>query len=40
MPNEDKKRLKYNYGEKSLKGPAIVYVDLEFCLEKNALMSK
>ena len=29
MPNEDKKILKYNPGEKSLKVPFIVYADLE-----------
>ena len=34
MPNEDNKILKYNYGEKSLKVPAIIYVDLECLLEK------
>ena len=30
MPNEDNKILKYNYGEKSLKCPAIIYTDLVF----------
>ena len=34
MPNEDNKVLKYNYGEKSLKVPAIVFADLEYLLEK------
>ena len=34
MPNEDNKILKYNYGEKSLKAPAIIYADLECLLEK------
>ena len=34
MPNEDNKILKYNYGEKSLKAPFIVYADLECSLEK------
>ena len=34
MPNEDNKILKYNYGEKSLKVPAIIYADLECLLEK------
>ena len=28
MPNEENKILKYNYGEKSLKVPAIIYTDL------------
>ena len=31
MPNDDNKILKYNYGEKSLKVPAIIYANLE-CL--------
>ena len=34
MPNEDKKLLKYNQGEKSLKAPFIIYTDLECLLEK------
>ena len=34
MPDEDNKILKYNYGEKSLKVPAIIYADLECLLEK------
>ena len=34
MPNKDKKILKYNYGEKSLKTPFIIYADLECFLEK------
>ena len=34
MPNENNKILKYNYGEKLLKGPFIIYVDLECLLEK------
>ena len=34
MPNEDNKILKYSYGEKSLKVPAIIYADLECFLEK------
>ena len=34
MPNEDNKTLKYNYGEKSLKAPFIIYADLECLLEK------
>ena len=34
MPNESNKISKYNYGEKSLKVPAITYVYLEYLLEK------
>ena len=34
MPNEDNKILKYNYGERSLKAPFIIYADLECLLEK------
>ena len=34
MPNEDNKILKYDYGEKSLKPPFIIYADLECLLEK------
>ena len=34
MPNEDNKTLKYSHGEKSLKAPFIIYVDLECLLEK------
>ena len=34
MPNDDNKILKYNYEEKSLKVPAIIYADLECLLEK------
>ena len=34
MPNEDNKILKYNYGEKSMKAPFIIYADLEPLLEK------
>ena len=34
MPNEDNKILKYNYGEKTLKAPLIIYADLECLLEK------
>ena len=34
MPNEDNKILKYNYAEKSLKVPAIIFADLEYLLEK------
>ena len=34
MPNEDNKTLKYNYEEKSLKVPIIIYANLECLLEK------
>ena len=34
MPDEDKKILKYNSGEKSLKVPFTIYADLECMLEK------
>ena len=34
MLHEDNKILKYNYGEKSLKTPFIIYADLEYLLEK------
>ena len=34
MPNENNKILKYNYGEKSMRVPFIIYVDLEYLLEK------
>ena len=34
MPNEDKKILKYNSGEKSIKVPHIIYADLECLLER------
>ena len=34
MPDEDKKILKYIHGEKSLKGPAIIYADVECLLKK------
>ena len=33
MLNEEKKILKYNHGEKSLKAPFMIYVDLECLLE-------
>ena len=33
MPEEDDKILKYNHGEKSLKVPFIIYIDLECLLE-------
>ena len=38
MPNDDNKILKYNYGEKSLKVPAIIYADLRVFARKNAFM--
>ena len=34
MPDEDNKILKYIHGEKSLKGPAIIYADVECLLKK------
>ena len=34
MPNECKKTLEYNHGEKSLKVPFIIYLDLESSLPK------
>ena len=34
MPEEDNKILKYNHGEKSMKVPFTIYVDLESLLEK------
>ena len=34
MPEEDKKILEYNHGEKSMKVPFIFYADLESLLEK------
>ena len=34
MPNEDNEIIKYNQGEKSIKSPFIIYVDLECLLEK------
>ena len=34
MSKEDNKILKYNHGEKSMKIPFIIYVDLESLLEK------
>ena len=33
MPIDDSQILKYNYGEKTLKVPAIIYADLECSLE-------
>ena len=34
MPTKDNNIIKYNYGEKSMKVPFIIYVDLECLLEK------
>ena len=34
MPTESNKILKYNYGEKSLRVPFVIYADLE-CLYMN-----
>ena len=34
MPEKDNKILKYNYGEKSMKDPFIIYADIESLLEK------
>ena len=34
MPREDNKKLKYNHGEKSMRGPFVIYADLECLLEK------
>ena len=34
MPEKDNKTLKYNHGEKSMKAPFIIYVDVECLLEK------
>ena len=34
MPKKDNKTLKYNYAEKSMKAPFIIYADLESLLEK------
>ena len=34
MPNENNNFLEYNYGEKSLKVPFIIYADLECLLKK------
>ena len=34
MPNEYNKILKYNYGEKSMKAPFVIYADVESLLEK------
>ena len=34
MPELDEKPLKYNHGEKSLKAPYVIYLDLECLLVK------
>ena len=34
MPKEDNKMLKYQHGEKYMKVPFIIYLDLESLLEK------
>ena len=34
IPSEDNKIFKYSHGEKSMKGPLIIYADLECLLEK------
>ena len=34
MPDEGNKIFKYNYGEKLLKTPFLIYPDLEYLLEK------
>ena len=39
MPNEDNKRLEYNQGEKSLKVPFYIPMDME-CILKKAFLSK
>ena len=40
MPDEDKKTLKYNHGEKFMRVPFIICADLKYFFEKNALISK
>ena len=40
MPSEGKNTLKYNSGEKSLKVPAIIYLDLESLLIKQKIITK
>ena len=35
MPEEDNKILKYSHGEKSMRAPFVIYVDLECLLDKN-----
>ena len=36
MPKENNKILKYNYGEKSMKSPFIIFSDLESILKKTS----
>ena len=40
MPDKDKKILKYNHGEKSVKAPFTIYAVLESLLEKKEFMPK
>ena len=40
MPDKDKKILKYNHGEKSVKAPFTIYAVLESLLEKKKFMPK
>ena len=40
VPEQVNKTLKYNPGEKSLKAPFAIYLDLECILNKNAILSK
>ena len=40
MPKENEKVLKYNHGEKSLKGPPIIYPDLECLLKKSNFVKR
>ena len=40
MPTKDNNIIKYNYGEKSMKVPFIIYADLDCLLEKNEHLYK
>ena len=40
MPNEDKKVLKYNHGEKSMKAPFIIYAYLKKCAHVKIILLK
>ena len=40
MPEWVNKILKHNLGEKSLKKPFAIYLDLEYTLKKNTIYSK
>ena len=40
MPTKINKTLKYNYGEKSLRMPFVIYADLECLLLETTVMSK